>query len=602
MKKLLLLIVLVCSLFIAKAQTHWTPASGFESTMSVTGIIVIDGVEQASNQLEIGAFCGDQCRGAKIASYFPVTKQYTVPISIAGLAGDAITFKVYDHAIGQELDLTSESSLTFVINGVIPSSGFNWFQFVFTTPKPASWTDPEAWGGEVPGPSSTATLQEDIIIDNAIQVTVANLDTNGNTLIVGEGSTLEVTGTLTNDDPENLIIQEGGQIIVNNTSAQATFVKSVGHSATKDADNWYTISSPVNNIATGSVTNLIQATPANYDLYYYDEVNVLWKNHKANPIANLTNGKGYLYWNAGGDELLFPGKLNSTTVSINLTKSDNANPGWNLIGNPFSHNIYKGAGAAIDNSKLAEGYYTIQNSGAWSAQLGYSTAIKPCQGVLVQATESFNLSITNSTSPATGEKRSDNYIMFAVNNGKYEDVTYALFKDGVGLNKVNHRNAEIPMIYIQQDGQNYAIATMNDNTQMFNINFKAMTLGQYTLSYKADGNYSYLHVIDLLTGADVDMLLESEYIFVASPSDNDSRFIVKFGESNNGTVESNIFAYQSGNEVIVNGNGELQVFDLTGRMVMNQRVNGVQTVNVSKGVYILRIIGNEVRTQKIVVK
>jgi len=117
-----------------REQTHWTPVTGFESTMSVTGVIIIDGVEQVSDQLEIGAFCGDECRGARIASYFPVTQQFTVPISIAGLPDDIITFRIYDHATETELDLDSNSTLTFEINGIVPPSGFNWFEFDFTSP------------------------------------------------------------------------------------------------------------------------------------------------------------------------------------------------------------------------------------------------------------------------------------------------------------------------------------------------------------------------------------------------------------------------------------------------------------------------------------
>lgn len=418
---------------------------------------------------------------------------------------------------------------------------------------------------------------------------------------VPEGITITVNGTLGNDNPANLIIEDGGQVIVNNTSVQATFKKSVSHSASKDAANWYTISSPVNNIAPGSVTNLIQATPANYDLYYYDEATTTWFNHKAagHAVANMTNGKGYLYWNTDGDELSFPGELNSGTVEIAVTKTGTGDlAGFNLIGNPYSHNIYKGDGTAIPNSILSAGYYTLSNAGAWTAGTDNTTAIKPGQGILVKATAAGTVTMTNTT--ANGAKRNNEFIKFMIANSQYEDVAYALFNDEEGLNKINHRNASIPMLYIPQDGQNYAIATMSEETQSFNLNFKAMTTGQYTLSFKAEGNYDYLHVIDRLTGEDIDMLLDGEYSFIASPSDNDARFIVKLGYNTNNSAENDIFAYQNGSDIIVNGEGELQVFDVTGRMVATQHVNGVQTVNVpSQGVFIFKL--NE-KTQKIVVR
>ena len=70
----------------------------------------------------------------------------------------------------------------------------------------------------------------------------------------------------------------------------------------------------------------------------------------------------------------------------------------------------------------------------------------------------------------------------------------------------------------------------------------------------------------------------------------------------NAQVETDgVFAYQSGSDIIVSGEGELQVFDVMGRMVMNQYINGVQTVEKPSitGVYIFRL--NE-KSQKIVVR
>ena len=425
-------------------------------------------------------------------------------------------------------------------------------------------------------------------------------------VVVEPGAVLTFTGE-NEGTADNLIIHDGGQVIVNSTGVQATYKKSVTHNPSKDdpAANWYTIASPVKGIAPGDVTNLIQAEPTNYDLYYYDEVNRIWKNHKANTIANLTNGKGYLYWNSTGAEIAFPGELNSNDVEIDVTVSGTGNlAGFNLIGNPFSHNIYKGAaGCAILNTYskavLSAGFYRLSNSGSWDASLDDGSAIKPGEGILVKATTAGVVTITN-TASAPSSKANNDYIKFIVANSQYEDATYALFNDEAGLDKINHRNADIPMVYIPQNGHNYAIATMSDETQAFNLNFKAMTAGQYTLSFKAEGNYSYLHVIDRLTGEDIDMLLDGEYTFIASPRDDENRFIVRLRYNANCNVEGDIFAYQNGSDIIVNGEGELHIFDVMGRMIGTQHINGVQTINVNaQGVYIFKL--NE-KTQKIVVR
>jgi hypothetical protein len=97
---------------------HWIPnESGYEDNMTLTGVIQINGVEQSSTTLEVGVFCGEECRGTGKPTYFFPTQRYVVQLLIFGEAGDQLTFKLYDHAIGQELDLTSPDAVTFTANG-----------------------------------------------------------------------------------------------------------------------------------------------------------------------------------------------------------------------------------------------------------------------------------------------------------------------------------------------------------------------------------------------------------------------------------------------------------------------------------------------------
>ena len=428
---------------------------------------------------------------------------------------------------------------------------------------------------------------------------------NDKTLTIHDGGVLTINETLTNNGTAaNLVIEEGGQLVVpTDANVQATVKKAVGHGA-KSTGNWYTISSPVKNVDPASVTNLIQATPANYDFYYYNEPSGEWFNHKAagHNVGTMTNGRGYLYWNADGDELAFAGELNTGEVEVAVTAGGSGDlKGINLIGNPYSHNIYKGAGTAIPNTggALATGFYMLSNSDSWVACTDNTTAIKPAQGILVKATEAGTVTMTNTTAAGTSKAGNDN-IRFTVANNQYEDVAYAMFNNEIGLNKINHRNPEVPMLYIPQDGTNYAIATMSDDVEMFTLSFKTVTTGKYTLRVKLDGKYDYLHIVDRLTGEDIDMLAEGEYSFMGTPKDLVDRFIVKLNYNATVNDVNDAFAYQSGNEIIVNGEGELQIFDLMGRKVMTQVVNGVQTVNVpAQGVYIFRLNG---KVQKIVVR
>ncbi|MDD7277434.1 MAG: InlB B-repeat-containing protein [Bacteroidales bacterium] len=430
---------------------------------------------------------------------------------------------------------------------------------------------------------------------------------------VPNGVVFTLTGT-NKGSSNNLIIEDGGQLIVNDSGVMATFKKSIEATPTAKTTEggWYSIASPVNNVAISSVTNLVDNADHSlrYNLYRYNETRSKWEayNTTEHPdFTTLAKGQGYLYRN-NGMELSFSGEVNHGDVVVNLTNNatNNELKGFNLIGNPFGHNIYKGSGAAIDNNNLSEGFYYLTYNGEWQAGDG-SKAITPQMGVLVQVTgeaSEVTLTISDKNNSPTNTRYANDNLQFIVSNNEYQDVAYAKFSKGHGLNKISHRNSEVPMLYIPQNGERYAIAMMSDNTEMFALNFKAATMGRYTLSYKAEGEFSYLHVIDRLTGDDVDMLLEGEYSFTASPKDNESRFIVRLAYKPDYSNEGNeMFVYQNGDEILVSGEGELQVFDATGRLVRNMSINGAKSLNIStQGVYIFRLVGNEVKTQKIVVR
>jgi hypothetical protein len=104
--------------FRATNVNHWdVDIHQYPYNMSVTGIIQIDGVEQQTETLEIGAFCGSECRGTQRLTYFPQVDRYLVFLTLYGDAGDVMSFRLYDHALGQELDLSCSSTITFVPDG-----------------------------------------------------------------------------------------------------------------------------------------------------------------------------------------------------------------------------------------------------------------------------------------------------------------------------------------------------------------------------------------------------------------------------------------------------------------------------------------------------
>ena len=376
---------------------------------------------------------------------------------------------------------------------------------------------------------------------------------------------------------------------------------------------WYAIASPVDGQTFANVTNLVNTSNnPKHNVYRYNEASVEWEEYRSSttPTFNsFENGRGYLFRTNDSNGLVeFKGNNNVADVGYNLSyaSTNDELKGINLVGNPFTQNI---TWADITKTNVnPDGYYILEeagtNQGKWAAVTSSSAAIAPMRAFLVQATgANSSLSISRTTSKGETENDDDN-IMFAVSNAKHSDETYVFFKEGHGLNKVEHRNPEIPMLYVVNNGGHFAIADMDSNAKIVNLGFKAKTLGRYTLSFKADGDFSYLHLIDRVTGADVDMLVENGYTFIGTPSDNSDRFIVKLNYTGDSATDD-IFAYQNGDEIVVDGDGELQVFDMMGRMVMKQHINGVGTwrvASVQHGVYIFRLVGNDVKTQKIVVK
>ena len=97
---------------------HWTPVGApYEENMALTCVVQVDGEEQATDLLEVGVFCGSECRGAAQPLFFPPTQRYIYQITVFGEEGDMLTFRLFDHELNEELDLTPPDAVTFTIDG-----------------------------------------------------------------------------------------------------------------------------------------------------------------------------------------------------------------------------------------------------------------------------------------------------------------------------------------------------------------------------------------------------------------------------------------------------------------------------------------------------
>lgn len=364
---------------------------------------------------------------------------------------------------------------------------------------------------------------------------------------------------------------------------------------TDNNDKYYLIASPVTTL-TPSTTNGFLREDGDvdyYDLYYFDQSNSdEWRNYKQGSF-NMTSGKGYLYANKDNTTLYFDGAFhNHADTPVNLAyTADQKLAGWNLIGNPFDVDAY-----------LTDGRDFYRMNAAGDGFEVASGSINPMEGVFVQATGTGQSVTFTITAPNSKDVHNQSVALNLIgNDDNVIDRAIVRFGEGGTLSKLVFRENNTK-IYIPKADDDYAVVRSNGKENI-PVNFKASKFGQYTISIETEGvSTNYLHLIDRIADKDIDLLVDKKYSFIASPVDNEDRFVLKFNEADNPeSFESQVFAYQKGGDIIVRGEGELQVFDVTGRMVATHRVSGVEKFAKpsSNGVYILRL--NE-KVQKIVVK
>ena len=181
------------------------------------------------------------------------------------------------------------------------------------------------------------------------------------------------------------------------------------------------------------------------------------------------------------------------------------------------------------------------------------------------------------------------------------------FGDGPNLSKFSLQSDGTKM-FITRDRHDYAVVHADKHGEV-PVNFKAAQNGSYTLTVNPENaEMSYLHLIDNLTGADVDLLQTPEYSFEANTTDYASRFRLVFGanEMDGPSTGSGTFAFISNGNIIVTGDitgATLQVIDVMGRVIVStDAVRNFSTNGMQAGVYVLRLInGDDVKTQKIVI-
>ena len=455
----------------------------------------------------------------------------------------------------------------------------------------ARWTFVHAGNWDVPTnwlPVGQPGASDDVYIE-AAAIIPANCTAEANTVTINSG------GTIT--------IAYGGQLIHNNTGVVATVQRNVtaygaGNAQTRLGYILYT--SPVTSAVT-NFTGIFAADQNDHeDLYYFDYSH--YNNNELKEWVRVTNSAseviphvpsgypadyitGYIYARQNGTTISTPaGTVRPSNSNYNIPLRYTANGterfnGWNLIGNPFVCNAYM---TAYDGNNNELNYYVLNGNGDDFTPASSTNAVSPTGAIMVKATGANQQVVSSRTAPVnrTGILNVD--VASRASRGTTGDRARLRFGNGVGLEKFqfdpSHTRVSIPV-----DGTDYAVVYVEPAGEV-PVNFKAEDNGHYTLSFSTeDVNFNYLHLIDNMTGADVDLLADSEENSEAP------------------------FAFYSNGVWVINNEGDatLQVIDVLGHVLSSDRISGATTkaINAASGIYMLRLInGDNVKVQKIVVR
>ena len=361
--------------------------------------------------------------------------------------------------------------------------------------------------------------------------------------------------------------------------------------------SWYLISSPIGDVNPTNVENMLRDNPEEYDLYAFDQAQPQeeWQNYKDSNFI-MEAGKGYLYANQDNVTLTFTSEQSYTgNGEVTLVKDDAAHPdmlGWNLVGNPFGETAY------IDRP-----FYVMNPQQRWEIIPATSNAIQPMQGIFVHAEEDGE-TMTFSTTPMPA--KSANLALNLSQNSNVVDRAIVRFDSKRNMPKLQ-LNGNSTEVYIPMDGKDYAVVSAGEMGEL-PVSFKAESNGNYTMSFTAqEVSFSYLHLIDNMTGEDVDLLANPSYSFNAQTTDYASRFRLVFATGSSVDGDSFGFINGAGNLSIfgIEGEATVQVVDVLGHVLSSETFSGSyeRKLDVAPGVYMVRLIqGNDVKVQKMVIK
>ena len=363
--------------------------------------------------------------------------------------------------------------------------------------------------------------------------------------------------------------------------------------------------------------------------------------------TTFTPGKGYMF--AIGDNshnevfIQSNGILNNNiddAITVPITRAGEHLTGYNFLGNPYQSYLdfvaFANENKYIWSDDSHKGYIIYDGARSGFVCFGYDpTGQYPSQGSMTadmyinmhqgfmvisdgvanEAVFKNTMRANNQTPHFRDEQPTFPVVNLIVTDAEgLNDITVVEVNRPVdgGVRKLTElRNGDATM-YVHYNNADLGLAFIEGTPEYVPLWFKAAEDGVFTMTWStANANFGYLHLVDNQTGVDYDMLTNDHYTFVASTTDAKARFRLVFSALGIGeepaTEQGENFAFVSGDELVVNGTGELSLIDLNGRVLATQHVSGQQThiaiPRVAVGMYMLRLSNaTGTKIQKIVIR
>jgi hypothetical protein len=448
--------------------------------------------------------------------------------------------------------------------------------------------------------------------------------------IAATGS-LTVDGTLSNSGSLNIksTATNTGSLIHSTADVPATVERYITAATWETAGSgWHLLSSPV---AAQSISGnwTPTGTGNDYDFYAFDETATTeyWLNQKvgANNITTFIPGKGYLVAYQQTDTKTFSGNLNVADVTLSgLTNTGTSSyPGWHLAGNPFASAINWGSGTWTKTNINAVAQVWSSADGSYKTTTEQSDIIPAMNGFMVYTTGSGELTIpadAREHNAANWYKSDEEFILLKANDLEGLTSQSSIVRFNPSATEAYDADFDAyflagfaPMFYSVSGSSLYALNTLPavSNELAIPFGFMKNSATNYSIELAKNIPATIVYLTDIKTGTVTNLTDEGAYHFTAAEGDDANRFTLHFGtlgmDDPSTTAPVNIYAY--GGVVYLNGpdaKASVTITDLTGRVVMAERVNGnglamLNAAKLPKGVYVVTAVaGSRVVSAKVI--